>query len=823
MSSRHFGDFVATFTAHAERTAITVRPFLKIERLSYGELQRRAHQTANYLLARHVVSGDRIMVVAHNSPEWVELFLGTQLVGAILVPIDAIGSPAATLKLIDQTQPKLIFRNQHMHPELDTRSSVDLLEDLNNHIAEYKETAPDVELTGDFPAVIVFTSGTTADPKGVVLTQQNLLANVEAGLRVVDVRPDWRFLSVLPLSHMYELTGGMLVPLARGAGIFYVPSASPVAIARGLQDYHITTILAVPQLLSLLLERIEQAAAAKGRTTTLAKTMKLAAVLPFPLRRLLFRDVHSQLGKRLNLVITGGAPIPMEVGTAWERMGMRLLQGYGLTETAPILTMNSLHERRAGSAGRALDNVHLRIADDGEIQAKGPSIFREYWHNPTATREAFTEDGWFKTGDAGSLQDGWLYIQGRLKFAIVLSSGLKAFPEDIEIVADKTPIFRAVCIVGVRRPAGEEVLAVVISDHSDREISQAIAEINDQVESFQHISEWRRWPEAKFPLTRLRKTDRRKVQDWANEPGRGEETSEHERVPSQDAIVNLIRQSVDGPRREINDSDRLADIGLDSLRRLTLAALIEEQLGTTIEEEDITHTTTVADLRKLAAVGGPTETPIPRPSWPFRRSVRLLGDATREVVIRAIVGVWVRMKVQGRDKLDGLETPALYIFNHSDDFDGPVVYQALPRRIRKRLAVAAADDVMRMHKLLAFIIRFCFAGFNLSRSEPYMPSLEYVSTLIDEGWSVVLSPEGRLSTNGVLQPFKSGVGLLAVNLDVPVVPVKTIGLRGTVPLHAKWPRRHSVVTVRIGQPMSFDIHMDFDDVTLKLHRIMEDL
>jgi long-chain acyl-CoA synthetase len=500
-----------------------------------------------------------------------------------------------------------------------------------------------------------------------------------------------------------------------------------------------------------------------------------------------------------------------------------LLQGYGLTETAPILTMNSLHERRAGSAGRALDNVHLRIADDGEIQAKGPSIFREYWHNPTATREAFTEDGWFKTGDAGSLQDGWLYIQGRLKFAIVLSSGLKAFPEDIEIVADKTPIFRAVCIVGVRRPAGEEVLAVVISDHSDREISQAIAEINDQVESFQHISEWRRWPEAKFPLTRLRKTDRRKVQDWANEPGRGEETSEHERVPSQDAIVNLIRQSVDGPRREINDSDRLADIGLDSLRRLTLAALIEEQLGTTIEEEDITHTTTVADLRKLAAVGGPTETPIPRPSWPFRRSVRLLGDATREVVIRAIVGVWVRMKVQGRDKLDGLETPALYIFNHSDDFDGPVVYQALPRRIRKRLAVAAADDVMRMHKLLAFIIRFCFAGFNLSRSEPYMPSLEYVSTLIDEGWSVVLSPEGRLSTNGVLQPFKSGVGLLAVNLDVPVVPVKTIGLRGTVPLHAKWPRRHSVVTVRIGQPMSFDIHMDFDDVTLKLHRIMEDL
>jgi long-chain acyl-CoA synthetase len=173
--------------------------------------------------------------------------------------------------------------------------------------------------------------------------------------------------------------------------------------------------------------------------------------------------------------------------------------------------------------------------------------------------------------------------------------------------------------------------------------------------------------------------------------------------------------------------------------------------------------------------------------------------------------------------LAGLDTPALYIFNHSDDFDGPVVFEALPRRIRRRLAVAAADDVMRMHKLLAFIIRFCFAGFNLSRSEPYMPSLEYVATLVDEGWNVLLSPEGRLSTDGELQPFKSGVGLLAVNLGVPVVPVKTVGLFGTVPLHAKWPKRHSSVTVRIGQPMSFGVHMDFDDVTLKLHQVMEDL
>jgi len=321
----------------------------------------------------------------------------------------------------------------------------------------------------------------------------------------------------------------------------------------------------------------------------------------------------------------------------------------------------------------------------------------------------------------------------------------------------------------------------------------------------------------------MRKTDRKKVQQWANQTGQEEEPKAPERAPEEEVLDNIIRESLDEPRKEIKESDRLADLGLDSLRRLTVVTLIEDQLGISVPEEDVTKSTTVGDLRRLVAAGGPSERPIPRPSWPYRRWVRLLGDATREVVVRSIVGIWVRMSVEGRDKLDDLATPALYIFNHSDDFDGPAVYQALPRRIRKRLTVAAADDVMRQHKVLAFIIRLCFAGFGFARSEPYMPSMEYVGTLVDEGWSVVIAPEGRLSTDGVLQPFKSGIGLLAVDLDAPVVPLKTIGLFGTVPLHSKWPKRHSKVTVRIGDPVRFDRHMDYGEVTLRLHQILEDL
>jgi long-chain acyl-CoA synthetase len=823
VTNRNFDDFVAGFKRHDERLAMTLRPFLKVERLTYRELQERAYQTANYLLARAVRSGDRVMVVAGNSPDWVELFLGTQLIGAILVPVDASGTSGTTLKLMEQTEPKLIFRNKHLHAELDGLASVEFIEDLKEHISEYPTTPPAVRLMEDDPAIIVFTSGTTADPKGVVLTQKNMLSNVEGALRMLHVGPDWRFLSVLPLSHMYELTGGMLAPLSNGASIFYVPSASPLAIARALQDYHITSILAVPELLILMLKQINQAAAAEGKQKALALASELASRLPFALRRLLFGEVHSQLGGRLDLVITGGAPVPIEVGTAWERMGVRTLQGYGLTETAPILTMNPLHGRHLDSAGRALDNVQLRIAADGEIQARGPNVFREYWKNPEASRDAFAQDGWFRTGDAGRLQDGWLYIQGRLKFAIVLSSGLKVFPEDIELVAEGYPILRGLCIVGVKRSSGEEVVAVVISDQSDGAIIQAIGEINAALDSFQHISEWRRWPEAKFPLTRLLKVDRRKVQEWASESVQGEIAKQPEGEHQGDAIIGLIRQSLDDPRREIADTDQLADLGLDSLRRLTVVALIEEELGITVQEEEVTQATTVARLRQLVAAGSPGGRPAPRPSWPFLWWVRVLGNATRDLLVRAIVGRWVKLTVEGREKLDVLQAPALYIFNHSDDFDGPVVYQALPRRIRKRVAVAAADDVMGQHKVLAFIIRLCFAGFNLSRVEPYMPSLEYIATLVDQGWSIVLAPEGRLSTDGSLQSFKSGIGLLAVNLEIPVVPIKTVGLFGTVPLHAKWPKRHSAVTVRIGEPMSFDSHADYDAVTLKLQQVMLDL
>ncbi len=817
-----FSDYVEKLNKYDDRTALTIRPFLKIERLTYKELRINAYKAAHYLKHEGLQPGDRIMIIGANSPQWVTLFLGAQLAGVIVVPVDIRSNLEISKKYAEQTKPKRIFRNRHLVPELDKTYKTQILDDLFDDIAGELNTPPG-RLNNEHVALIVFTSGTTAEPKGVVLTHGNLLTNVRGVQQALEIDPNWRLLSVLPLSHMYELTGGCLSILSRGGSVFYLPRVTPLAIARGIHDYQITTLLAVPQLLSLFLQRIKQRAKAEGKAEAFDFAQKVAPLLPAKARRALFHSVHSKLGGHLDMVVTGGAPIPREVAVAWEHMGVKMVQGYGLTETSPVLAFNDPKERRLDSQGKILSNVEVRAAKDTrEIQARGPSFFSGYWQNKEATKDAFTKDGWFKTGDIGSIKDGWLQIQGREKFTIVLASGLKVFPEDIEIVTDKQSEFKNACIVGLKTSEGEQVQAVIISEKTDNEIDKGIAAANEKLEPFQHISSWVRWPESDFPRTRLLKTDRRRVQIWAND-AKNYKPDASLGNGSKDPLVAIIRLAVDKPTATVKDADKLADLGLDSLRRLVVVSLIEEQLGIAVAEAQLTAKTTLKTLRELVEQGNPAETSSERTSWQFRPNVRRIGNGLRETVMRGILRIWIRQHTEGIEHIQDLPAPALYIFNHVDDFDAPVVYKALPYRVRMHLAIAMADDVIRDHKFLAFIAKLGFASFNFARYEPYMPSLEYLSSLIDKGWNVALAPEGRISTSGELMKFKTGIGLLAVELGVPVVPIKTIGLVGTVPIHSKWPKKHSQVTVLIGEPVRFDKETSYDEATTKLHDIMKTL
>ncbi len=827
MADRDFTQYVADLERVGSNVALRSRRFITIARLTHHQLAQRAHQTAHYLADQGVTRGERVMVVAPNAPQWIELLLGTELLGAILVPVDVASTSATLDRAIAQTEPRLVFvagPAPSTHAPAVTRS----LDDLDHLVDGYPTTPLDDRppSMAQWPGLIVFTSGTTAAPKGVVLTQGNVLANIDGILERIEVRPDWRFLSVLPLSHMYEFTG-TLAALSRGASVAHLARVTPSTIAEGLIDYEVTAMLAIPQLLTLMLQAVRQQAERRHVGRPLALALRVGPHLPPRARRALFSPVLRQLGGHLDLVVTGGAPIPLDVAAAWEAMGVRLVQGYGLTETSPILTCNPLDGRRQDSAGRVLSNVMLRLDDGGEIQARGPSVFSEYWHDPDATRDAFTDDGWFRTGDVGRLDDGWLSIVGRLTFAIVRASGLKVFPEDVEAVAEHDTRVRELCVVGVRDERGEHVEAIVLGDAPDEVVDDVVASVNSRLASFQHVDHWRRWPGDDFPRTRLLKVDRRAVQDWAN-AGPDAATPATTPAPAtsprdEDPVTRAIRLSLDDPNAAVHDDDRLSDLGLDSLLRLNVVSLLEEELGIALSDESVTESLTVAQLRALVGRGESDESVTREPTWTYNPAVRHLGDALRDHVIAPLVGHWVSLRVVGLEHLEQLDGPAIFIFNHTDDFDGPVIYRALPPSIRRRLAVATAADVLAEHRVLALIARTCFAGFAFARHEPYRRSLEYVGRLIDRGWNVLISPEGRLSTTGELQDFKSGIGLLAANVGVPIVPIKTVGLAGTVPLHAMWPRRHSRVVVRVGAPLRVEPTQDYDAVTAMLHQTLRDL
>jgi long-chain acyl-CoA synthetase len=815
---KNFQEFVASFSDYGDRFALVTKPFIKTEKTTYKGLQQKIYQIANYLTERGVKKGDRVMIVAPNSSAWVQLFLGCQVIGAILVPVDARNSLEIANSFKKQTTPKLIFRSKNIMPELESALLIEELEDL---VSSHPCDLPKVKLTGKETAVVVFTSGTTAKPKGAELTQQNILSNVEGVQAAIAIDPNWRVLSVLPLSHMYELTGECCM-LSKGTAIYYLPMVAPLKIVKALNEYKITTILAVPQLLIMFRERILQIANAEGQAGSLKFGLKIAMALPFKMRRLVFKKVHKKLGGCLGVVITGGAPIPLEVGDFWERLGVITIQGYGLTETGPILTVNHLDKRRTDSQGLPLNNLKIRIAKNGEIQTKGPNVFKGYWKKPIQTAKAFTLDGWFKTGDIGHFDNEWLIIQGREKFAIVLASGMNVYPEDIETVAEKQPVFKEICVVGKRGKDGEEVFATIISDQTDEDIDKAVSGINARLESYQHITGWSRYPGEKFPRTLLLKVDRKNIQAGANNQQMGD-TATDDVKGTGDVLLNIIRLSLNNPQVEFSETDRLADKGLDSLRRLSVVSLIEEQLGIAVDEAKIDQKTTLSALRKLVANGSHSGHDIQRPEWQYHKLVRFIGSGLRETIIRAFLDIWVNIKTEGTDNLKELKGPAIFIFNHVDYFDGAVIYQALPRKIRNHLVGAHASDVLEKHKLLKVLSRVCYGGYSFDRLKLIMPSLEYTAELIDSGWNVALAPEGTVSKNGKLQEFKSGIGLLAVETGAPVVILKTVGLYGTYPLGAKVPSRRSRVIVKVSEPIVFGKDVSYQTATNELRIMMERL
>jgi len=530
------GEAVATFS---ERTALSLRrDDGSTTSWTYRELDHRSRLAAWRLRALGLEPGDRILTWSPSTPELPAAYFGAMRAHLVIVPLDLRMSSDAIEAIVRATGARhLVLGTGRDAP--DPREAG--LEQFPTTTVDALSTDPDGTFPPDWetqlsnwPAPtpdevyeLVFTSGTTGTPKGVTLSHGNVLASIETFYRIVP-RMEHRLVSLLPLSHLLEQSVGLCYALSLGADILYVRSLNPRVIFEALRQHRVTSMVAVPQVLDVFWSAIEREVAKRGRTTSFNRLRSIARHLPIEVRRWMFRSVHAQLGGGLRLFVSAGAFLPPALQQGWEDLGVIVLQGYGATETGTG-SCTTLDDHGLGTVGRPPEGVQMRIADDGEVQFRGPTLFKGYWNDPAATAAAFTADGWYRSGDVGHLDAaGRLILSGRTRDMIVLPNGFNVYPEDIE---------NALRVAGVRdsvavetRPGRIEVVvlasavatagATAANDPSDvvamrARIDAAVKAANATLGPNQRIQGWRLWPDEDFPRTHTFKIKRAPIRAWA--------------------------------------------------------------------------------------------------------------------------------------------------------------------------------------------------------------------------------------------------------------------------------------------------------------------
>lgn len=506
---------------HGERPALGLRDARPEVRWSFRELGRQIELAARNLAARGVGHGDRVLLWGTNRPQWAATFFALMRLGAVVVPLDYRSAPDFIVRLAEQTRPKLFAADRALaegfEPEVGARAC---LEDLFGEPPAEVSLPPHAGGPDDLVEV-VFTSGTTGEPKGVMISHRNLLANIAAIGRILEVHPWYRVVSLLPLSHLFEQIA-LIVLVGNGASTVYLHTLRPDRIMDAIREERATCMIAVPQVLDLFLTGIEREVRRAGKERQFALLHRLARRLPFGLRRRLFAPIHARFGGRFRFFVVGGAALDPELGLRWEDMGFKVLQGYGTTEAAPAVAATRLEDRALGTVGWPVEGLHLKIAPDGEILIKGPGVTPGYWENPRATAEAFA-DGWYRTGDLGELDAGGrLRIRGRKKSMIALANGQNVYPEDVESALRLSPAVKDAVVLGLKRGRADVDVHAVLVMHDPAQAEAAVKAANRRLAPHQQIRGHTLWPDEDFPRTLTLKARRPVISERLKEMGVGE-------------------------------------------------------------------------------------------------------------------------------------------------------------------------------------------------------------------------------------------------------------------------------------------------------------
>ena len=805
----------------ADRPALLFKPGFRYRVWSYRRLQDAAGQVAALLRERGIGKGDRVILWGPNAPHWVLSFFGCLRAGAILVPLDMRSTADFVGQVVAKTAPVLAITSRTVQRDTTLAVPELLFEDLEGLIYDLSP-APSEPLGDADLAEIMFTSGTTGDAKGVLLTHGNLMANLHSVQQVIPGDPSFRMLSLLPLSHMFEQMGSLFAGLGCGASITFVTSRQPAILLKTMQERKINMMLLVPQALDLFMKSIEREVANRGRQHVWEVLMRLARRLPVALRRILFRQVHARFGGHLRIVVSGGAALDQALGEKWHLLGVSVLQGYGATEASPVISCHSLTDARFDSVGPPVPGVDVRISDAGEIQVRGPNITQGYWQAPELTAAAFDGE-WYKTGDIGSIDEaGHVHIRGRVKEMIVLANGQNVFPEDIEAVLHRDPDVTDATVVGLAQGQDTQVHAVFLLEEPKR-APAIVAATNRQLAEHQQIRGFTVWPEADFPRTHTLKVKKAVIVD-ALSAGLPRTTApagaraQAAAAEPKERLVRLVTE-VSGLAQEqvLPEHTVGGDLNLDSLKRVEMLSIIEQEMGVYIDESLVGSQTTFAELQELLDTQMQAKATLPPfYTWPLSVWFSLLREVLHRVLVFPIFSIRYRARAIGLEHLPD-DGPVLFAANHNAvRGDSMVLAKVTPPAWRRHLSFAAAAEITFNRRLTGIFAALVANAFPLSRENAIRASLEHMGRLMDEGWSVVIFPEGEQRIGKPMLPFQSGTGMLAVESYTPVVPVHLVSE----------PRRRllrSRVAVRFGAPLTFPPGTSYIDATRRIEAVVKAL
>ena len=838
MERRSLLDYFENFTRLGDECAYIERQGYRHSHWSYGDVAELAFRVARELEKRGVGKGDRVLLWGPNSATWVGVFFGCALRGVAVVPMDDAASPDFVARVRAQVDARLMVCSRiHAQGSESTLLLEDLQETLGGHSpSPYPATAIDKNDT----LQIVFTSGTTAEPKGVVISHGNVLANIEPIEREIEnyrkyerwVHPI-RFLNLLPLSHVFGQFLGLYLPPLLGGTVVFEQTLNPSEVIATIRRERVSVLVAVPRMLESLKQKIERDLVAHGMREKFAARFCRAEGKHYLHRWWIFRDIRRQFGWKFLAMISGGAALEPETEQFWFRLGYAVVQGYGLTETTSLISLNHPFRTSRGSIGKVLPGRELKVSEDGEILVRGSGVASAYW-NGRELQPVAGEEGWYRTGDLGALDaEGNLFFRGRKKEVIVTPAGMNVYPEDLETALRAQKEVRDCVVVGLERGGNAEACAVLILGDHGADPATIVGHANERLAEFQRIRKWFVWPEEDFPRTSTQKPRRNVIRDAVAASLEGQPVASAA-SPLSELLTKITGRAPENLSAEANLE---AGLGLSSLERVELLSALEDRYSVDLSETKFAAASTVGDLEKLLQGEGGERREFHYPRWTLRWPVTWVRLTAQYLLVRPAVFLLGWPRVLGRENLRGVRGPVLVISNHIGDVDVGFVQTVLPMRLRHRLATATGGEALetlrspardrwligRMYDGVKWTLGVALLNlFPLPRQSGFRKSFAYAGEAVDRGYSVLVFPEGRHTEDGKLCPFRSGIGLLANNLKIPIVPMRIDGLFELKKAGKKF-AAPGKIRVRIGSPLVFAAETDPEEIARELQKSVASL